>query len=1082
MSPTIKPHSPIHSGTQLTRGSETTGIEADKNLSRVQSAVDRLVNASQDQQLQAFEELSQSVLQHFGETCDSTAASKLLSRDLPLPIRGFAAAWLVRCLTMSSAALRFGHTERLAADLFDQAFQHSIHKQIGIHPQQQTFEKLRALEGHLHSVLSEAATLVSVPPNLGKLNNSLQRVLRFLNNKRNLPFLTHLLPASLLNRSRIENLFQSVADYVENTDSDPIYRFNAAVEVCREFEREARAFGTADSEHILAALACQLRSAAEQNFDYSEAGKNPILVFAPINKKYPLERIGATISFRIKVANNGTGPARDLRIDDVATDECLQIETTAAGLGTIQQGDSLSFDIVANVVAYSTGATILAEASWNSPVGRKSETHTFEVLAQRADVDWTLVELTEPYSLEPVASEDDLIGRRSELTRLLRLANSRTVGSAFIFGQKRVGKTSLANAVEESLLSRTDFNWIVVSKGSGDYVGDDAHSTLRTMGEVLAESIIESVPALSDIPPLDFTNGLSPLSRLVDLALAHRDLRILFVLDEFDELPPELFRRTDLATALFQPMRQISNKHGCGFLLVGGESMQQIVNSQGDRLNKFTAIELDYFSKANSWSDFVELIRKPVQHWLSISDAALEALFESCAGNPYFAKLLARQLFADMVDNRYSDASEVDMSTAIHHALSTLTANSFAHFWTDGLAHSPDNAEEIRLTRRSVLIAAGRAFRQGLLADYESIWQEFKRAIGLPVEEQRFRITLQDFVRRKIFEEGEGGSVNPKIPLFRSWLMDGGVGELLEDSQELDYLKSKLREDEELRITDDEVSSLCDRLDSFRYRGRAIDPIAIRRWLDQFDGPREKRLMFRLTSAIRCYGQDAIRAKMREAFGIVMRNMRTVVEPRTRVRSDIIVSPLDDSPAKSGATYCRLFVSENRLSTNSVQTLESLERRSRTKKETQRLVLIDDFSGTGSTIVNGLKQHLELLRRVNSDGIRIIVIALVGFAEARNYIEHYIDQAGLDADVYFCDELGPEHKAFSESSIVFPEAAERELARQIAEAKGVILERRFPLGYKNTQGLIVLSESCPNNTLPIMWSRNVNWIPLFSRV
>ena len=286
------------------------------------------------------------------------------------------------------------------------------------------------------------------------------------------------------------------------------------------------------------------------------------------------------------------------------------------------------------------------------------------------------------------------------------------MGSGFIFGQKRVGKTSLANAVEESLESNPDVKWVVISKGSGDYVGDDAHSTLRTMGEVLAQAVIERVPHLSDIPPLDFTNGLSPLSRLVDQALAHRDLRILFILDEFDELPPELFRRTDLATALFQPVRQISNKRGCGFLLVGGESMQQIVNSQGDRLNKFTAIELDYFTKSNNWSDFVELIRRPVQDWLTISDAALEELFISSAGNPYFAKLLARQLFADMVDNRYSDASEVDMRNAIDHMLATIGANSFAHFWTDGLAQSPDNAEEIRITRRSVLIAAGRAFRK----------------------------------------------------------------------------------------------------------------------------------------------------------------------------------------------------------------------------------------------------------------------------------------------------------------------------------------------------------------------------------
>ncbi len=1058
------------------------GTETLKDLSRVQSSVDRLVNASEDQLPSAFEELSRSILEHYGVTYDSTATSKLFSRDLPLPVQSFAATWLVRCLTRSSSALRFGHTERLAADLFDQIFQHNVYQRANIDHRQQTFEKLRALEGHLHSILIDAEGLVSVSPNLGQLNSFLQRLLAFLNHRGNQPFLTHLLPAPLLHQSRIANLFQVVADYADNLDGDPIHKRDAAVEACEEFEREAQEFGTIDAERILGALARQLKSAVESHFESSESGKSPTLAFGPISKKYPLERVSETVSFRIKVDNHGTGPARDLRLDGVAVDECLLIQASSIGLGTLQPGDSLVFDIVASVVAPSSGATMVAEFSWSSPGGRVGETHTFEVPAQRGDVNWVSVELTEPYSLEPVATEDDLIGRKAELTRLLRLANSRTVGSGFIFGQKRVGKTSLANAVEESLESSSDIKWVVINKGSGDYVGDDAHSSLRTMGEVLAEAIIDRVPHLNDTPIPDFTSGLSPLSRLVDQALVQGDLRILFILDEFDELPPELFRRTDLATALFQPLRQISNKRGCGFLLVGGESMQQIVNSQGDRLNKFTPIELDYFTRSNNWNDFVELIRRPVQDWLTISDGALEELFTSSAGNPYFAKLLARQLFADMVDNRYSDASEVDMGTAIDHTLSTIGANSFAHFWTDGLAQSPNNAEEIRITRRSVLIAAGRAFRKNPFVNYEGIWEEFKHAAGLPVEEQRFRITLQDFLRRKIFVEDEAGGVSPKIPLFRSWLMDKGVRDLLEDSQELDYLRSRLQEEEEVRVTDGEILCLSERLENFRYRGRAIETTAIRRWLGQFDGPREQRLMFRLASAVRCYDEDAVRTKMREAFGIVMRNMRTVIEPRARVRNDILVSPLDDSPAKSGSTYCRLFVSENRLSTNSVHTLESLERRFPTNNEVQRLVLIDDFSGTGATLAGGLKRHSDLLRRLNSEGVRIIVIALVGFSEAREHIEHFVEQAGIEADVYFCDELGPEHRAFSESSSIFPEVAERDLARQIAESRGVALERRFPLGYQDTQGLIVFHQSCPNNTLPIFWSRNGDWNPLFPRI
>ena len=1052
------------------------------NSRPVQSAADRLVNGEPEIKESALEQLSQAILAIFDETYDSTATPYLFSPELSLNIQQCAAVWLVRCLVRSSSALDFGDTDRLTADLCDRVFQNNVYQRISLERRDQTYKKFQRLRGHLHSVLNEVQVLVSVHPDLGQLRSFQQKLLGLLNNRANQPFLAHLLPTSLFHQASITKLFNAIADYSENLDGDPIHRRDAAVEICDEFENEAREFGTTDSDLLLGGLARQLKTAVAVHFESLEAGQSPALEFSPISKKYPLERLSATISFRIKIANNGSGPARDLRLDGVAADECLRVQTSFMGLGTLQSGQSLVFDIVADIGAPSSGATILAEFSWRTPGGRVDETQTFQVHPQRDDVDWSSVELTEPYSLEPIDSENELIGRKAELTTLLRLARSQSVGSGFIFGQKRVGKTSLANAVQKTLQSSQDTNWIVINKGSGDYVGIDASRTLRAMGEVLTEALREQVPQLSDIPAPDFTNGLSPLSRLVDQTLANNDIRLLFILDEIDELPPELIGNTPLATALFQPIRQMSSKPGCGFLLVGGEGMHQIVQSQGVRLNKFTPVELDYFTKSNNWSDFVELIRRPVQDWLTISDAALDELFVSSAGNPYFAKLLARQLFTDMVENRYSDASEVDIGISIAHTLSSIGANSFAHFWTDGLVQSPQSAEESRITRRSVLIAAGRAFRKQLFANHVSIWEEFRNSAGSPAGEHRFRATLQDFVRRKIFVEDEVSNVSPKIPLFRSWLMDKGVGDLLEDSRELDYLRSRIQEEEKVRVTDYEISYLIRRLSNFRYKGRAIESTAIREWLDQFEGYWDQRLMFRLLSGVRVYDEDGIRTKMREAFGIVMRNMRTVIEPRARVRNDILVSPLDDSPAKSGSTFCRLFASENRISTQSVHTLESLERRSPATQNIQRLVLVDDFSGTGSTIIKGLKRHLQLLQRMNAEGKRIIVIALVGFAQARERVENFIDEAGLEADVYFCDELGPEHQAFSDTSLIFPDPTERDLARRVTESKGVTLESRMPLGYSDTQGLIVFYQSCPNNSLPVLWSQSSDWIPLFPRV
>lgn len=1050
-------------------------------LSIIQKAADTLVSCETEERPESLEQLAKSILEHFGHRYDSSAASELFSKELPNNIQRFSASWLLRILTQSPMALQFGDIERLSASLFDQVYYPDVYERVRIDPNAQTYEKTQALTDLLQTKMDEAETLISVPLALDHAPILQKSTLQLLNDKTSRALLMPLLSRELISTQSLSNLFDVVKDYVESEDTDPIYGRDTAVDACDEFESRAGTYGTTDADFILGGIARQLKSAVNGHFDSLEESQRPRVSLSPIAKKYPLAAPGRKIAVKVRIGNTGTGPARNMRVEQIICDNCLSIETSETALGTIQAGDSLVFDIESEVLTPSNQADFIVVLSWERLGDRRTLECEFSVEAQKEDIEWERVELTEPYSLEAVTSGNDLIGRKNELRQLYRLANLKAVGSGFIYGQKRVGKTSLANALAESLESSDDANWVVISKGSGDYVGDNASSTLRTLGEVLVYALKRRIPGVNDIPTPDFSNGLAPLSSFVDEALRLNNCRILFILDEFDELPLELLRRTDLSTSLFQPLRQISNKPGCGFLLIGGEGMHQIINIQGDRLNKFRPVEIDYFSRTDNWSDFVELIRRPVQEWLTISDNALEELFNASAGNPYFAKLLASQLFSDMMENRYSDASEVDMVAAINKALGTIGGNSFAHFWTDGLVENAEHAEEITVVRRTVLIAFGKALRKFVTVNADVIWDEFKNATGLPVELHTFQFTLSDFESRRVLEDDEG-EITAKIPLFQSWLKGKGVGELVGDSRELELLKTQLQDEERIRVKDEEILELCKGYGNFHYRGRLLDPIVVRTWLDQFSGTNDQRLMYRILSNLRVYDENLLRAKMREAFGIVTRNMRTVIDSRARVRSDILVSSLDESAAKSGLTFCRMFASENRISSQSVLPLRSLERRTAGNENVQRLVLIDDFSGTGRNLVDGLKREMEFLQRANAEGIHIILLCLVGFGDARSRIERFISQSRLEADVYFCDELGTEHRVFSDDSLIFPDALERKRARHVAEAKGVMLEKRHPLGYGDTQAAVVFPESCPNNTLPIFWSQNNQWRSLFSRL
>ena len=1064
-------------------GGPTMSVKIKTSMRQVQIAAEYLVEVQIDEQEDALELLAEAILDHFGYTYETGVAVEILfSRELPLHIQRFGAAWLLRILTEDGSALDFERARAQTAALFDRTLEET-YKRCGISVRNLTYEKINALTEYAHLLFEELTSLVEVPPALSDLDSLQAEVLQLLTYQTHSPLLSQMFPDRVMNRNRISSLFRSVRQYSTVTnDADLISAAYSAYEACDDYESEVGRYELKDANRILGGLARQLKASVKRDFEATEKGKPPRLSFSPIIKKYPLQRPGASITIKVQIFNNGLGPARDLQLDQISSDNQLNIRSPSTVFGTISPGDSYVFDIIAEVAAPSERSTVQALLT-SLRLGERVD-HPLELTieSQRENVDWESVEAKEPYSLEAVVSDDDLVGRRRELLQLMRHITVPTVGSAFIYGQKRVGKTSLANAVKNRLEKLTDEHWVVIYKGSGEYYGIDAASTLRQLGEELARSLLESLPQMCNAQVPDFSDGIAPLAILVDEALKCSD-KVLFILDEFDELPLDLVDKSKtISSSLFMPLREISTRDGCGFLLVGGEGLRQIMTQQGDRLNKFDAVEVDYFTKSEHWSDFAELIRRPVQDWLEISDTALDTLYESCAGNPYFAKLLASQLALDMVESRFTNASEVDMVAAIDKKRSGIVASSFAHFWSDGLIEHSGDVEQIRTIRRSVLIAAGRAFRKAGPVDSQKILQEFKETDFTRVGEERFRTTLQDFFQRKILVQNQRNEITAKIPLFQSWLMGRGVEELLPTGRESDLLGARLRHEERERIKDYEILEFCESAAHFHYRGKTAAEAAIRRWLEQFDTPSDQRLMFRLLYGMRFYDETLMRTKMREAMGIVERGMEAeLLRGREFRHRGILVITLDASAAKGGYTYCRLFTDEHNILASNAMPLGNQMEQALTDARTQRLLLIDDFAGTGTTLVRGLEKAMPYLRLANDKGIPVTLFAVAGFAHARDRIEEFIDNQRLNADVHFCDTLGREHQVFSSDSIIFPEVAERERAKQIVEEKGQHTGNFNPLGYDGTQATIVFYSSCPNNTLPIFWSNNGDWTPLFAR-
>ena len=150
---------------------------------------------------------------------------------------------------------------------------------------------------------------------------------------------------------------------------------------------------------------------------------------------------------------------------------------------------------------------MLAEVSWRDfDQTIRTDAALLTIGAQRAGIDWDAAAAADPYSLEPVSSDDQLMGRHDALNRLAASIRAPAAGSWIISGQKRVGKTSIGKA----LLSRLDDDsFMPVYLEGGDYVHPTAEATIGRLGQLLCRQLSLADARLTSLPLPTFGDALT---------------------------------------------------------------------------------------------------------------------------------------------------------------------------------------------------------------------------------------------------------------------------------------------------------------------------------------------------------------------------------------------------------------------------------------------------------------------------------------------------------------------------------------------------------------------------------------------
>ena len=471
--------------------------------------------------------------------------------------------------------------------------------------------------------------------------------------------------------------------------------------------------------------------------------------------------------------------------------------------------------------------------------------------------------------------------------------------------------------------------------------------------------------------------------------------------------------------------------------------------------------------------------------WATIVDDAVTKLYDVTAGNPFFTKFVCGELVEDMKKRRDVYVTGVEMDRAIRTAVNQAGINNFQHFWDDGVVATTDEriAQE-QASRRRVMLALGEVLRSGKRSTSENIAEKASR-FGL--DETEVLRVLTDFEKRKILGQSKE-EYSCKVGLFQRWLMDEGVNELDLTLVEEESLRRTLEAEEERRVKDREIHNLVDKWGS--YRGREITDLTLKTWLNQFETTEEQRMIFELLKELRFYSGGLIREKLRDGHRFVLRELagrgvvrRAAEDGARKVTDNILISYYGDD-GKRGNTYAKIYADENKIYHDRIVGPKRLDATLKKLADVAGIVFVDDFIGTGRTAPRELRTILlpiaDLLAQRHID---VLVVAVTGFSDAAAKIDRALAKIVRRSRVSICDPLSESDKCFSEKSQILPDEAKRVRAREIVASYGRKVTKQNPLGFGNCQALVAFENTCPNNSLPVLWAHGPHnsWRPLFSR-
>jgi len=816
----------------------------------------------------------------------------------------------------------------------------------------------------------------------------------------------------------------------------------------------------------------------------------PALVLEGGPLKVDLTTCERPTSIMTQLRNAGHGRAS--RVDVIANVEGLAIEVELVEPPrpfdvAAETGQLVTFSLVVHAPRdrISVPLTWIASDTSNK---RIEFANTLELEQQGTQPDWDALLMHPPYTISPVRTRDRLFGRNAILRSLLLNATSGT--STFLWGQKRVGKTSVLQVLAGDLEASGQVACVYLRMGEivSLHEGQIAH--------VIAARLSAQCKSAVEVPSEDsFGAGMSRLIPFVERLVKANNVQFVVIIDEFDDLD-SAFYTGERGRQFVKALRSLSEV-GLAFFFVGSERMDTIYRRHSLELNKWVNLSLD---KIESFADCRALVISPVKGAIEYEEAAVVSIVEYCGGNPFYMHLFCFEVFKRCVEDRRTFVSSADVQAVRLHLLKTLGRTNFAHFWDDNPELS--SSEQSMQSAENCLVL-GCISSLGGRFEYVDEILEAQDSLGLGPNEYMVRSsvvrTVERLRRRRVLGlDSRDHRVEVALPILRDWLSEN-VEEVTSAWRE--YVRRTTRESDAATapaftaevsvsafpVPEDELLSVSQRL---VYCGKQKDVAEVRQWLRQFDDDSRIEIAFLLLKRLaeQGYVSEGARGRTLTMVEDALQHQRLSVGGKTwkivHGRKDNLCITYVDSETKSGATTARDL--SKRLRPGKVADEDGIQSWLKAHvNDDPLLVIVDDFAGTGTTLEKGLARLLssipaELLETYLLEH-RVSCYCQFSFPDAVDRFRTSFPRIEFFAAHVFGDDV----RALDPQANIFDSEADRMFASDMLLQVGRELTPQTPLGWGDLGVLVTFHNTVPNNTLPIFWSNGqVNtrpWVPLFPR-